>query len=465
MEKRILPNVASFLVSEDCNLACTYCFELEGRKNCNKHMTKEVARKGLEYLCENAIKNGEDHFSAMLFGGEPLINPDIVEEILRYGVELARKNNIHFTASMVTNATILTDRIKYILSKYMHTTQLNVQLSVDGIKEIHDQYRVTKGGKGSFDMIEKNLDGWKELFSDNINALSLHGCSNKETLPYLFENYKFFREEWNIPRIWFLPIHSEENWTKEDVGIYEEQLTKIMDYTLECAKRDGNYQEVLNYAPLDRCMSPDVRPSAPCGAGKSFITITAEGEIYPCHSFYYNDPEKTTKIGDVWEGIDEASREIFVKYDNEDMSCSKECPDCDAYQCYRCIADNWAMNGSIFSQIRGYRCEMSLVERKLHLKLREELTKMGLLDKDNFNSNGVGNNPNNPNCLCDMRTNDNDKHQNNSHVNLENTNSNKICGCGNSEKDGVVEYALAVILKKLDSLEAGQDLILKRLLK
>lgn len=459
INKTYLPTSASFLVSEDCNLACTYCFELDCRNT--KSMSKEVARKGLEYLCENAIKNREDEFHAMLFGGEPLLEPDIVEEILKYGLELA-KNNLRFTSSMVTNATILTDKIKYIIQKYKYDANLSVQLSVDGIKEVHDMYRVTKNGKGSFDLVEKNIEGWKELFSENINMLSIHGCCNKQSLPYLFENYKFFREKWNVPRLWFMPIHSEE-WDPEDVDIYDKELTKIADYVLQRAKEDGNANEVLNYAPLDRCFSHDIRPNAPCGAGKNFVTITADGEIYPCHSFYFNDPESTTRIGNIWDGIDEPKRELFVKYGNEDISCAKECPDCDAYHCYRCIADNWTANGSILSQIRGERCEMSFVERKIHKRLRKELSKMGLFNDSVNNSND--------DCRCNLGEPigcdvvvDCDGNQrllgSNSHG------ETKGCNCDNKKEDfeEVISEALKIILEKIDSIESIQTLLLKKLL-
>ena len=217
--KTYLPTSASFLVTEDCNLACTYCFELDGRNK--DKMTKEVARKGLEYLCNNAIKNSDREFHAMLFGGEPLMNLEVVEEIFRYGLELAEKNNLNFTTSMVTNATILTTDVKRILNTYKHRANLSVQLSVDGIREIHNKYRITKGtGKGSFDMVEKNIPEWKALFADNMNRLSVHGCCNHDTLPYLYENYIFFREEWDIPRILFMTIHSE-TWSNEDVKVYE----------------------------------------------------------------------------------------------------------------------------------------------------------------------------------------------------------------------------------------------------
>jgi len=451
--KIYLPNSASFLVTEDCNLACTYCFELDGR-NKNK-MTKETARKGLEYLCNNALKNGDNEFHAMLFGGEPLMNLEVVEEIFRYGLELSNKYNLNFTTSMVTNATILNTEVKRILNKYKNIANLHVQLSVDGIKEIHDKYRVTKNGKPTFDIIEKNIPEWKALFADNMDRLSVHGCSNHNTLPYLYENYIFFREEWGIPRIWFMPIHSE-SWEEKDLEVYEEQLNKIADYILERCKKEGNYQEVINYAPIDRCLSPDSFPSAPCGAGKNFVTITAEGEFYPCHQIYFNDPEKITKIGDLDTGIDEAKRSLFLHYDNNDLSCAKLDPDCDAYHCYRCIAENFHQNGSILSVVDcgGVRCKMSKIERKIQLKVRKEIENMGLLDNKNIDMR-KGNNPNNPDCLCDSRG--------NPYLNEQNTYEN-TCSCDN-ESEETIALALKTILDKLDTLEKGQEFMLKKLLK
>lgn len=493
----MLPESASFLVTENCNLACKYCFEKPLRND--KIMTKETARKALEYLCENSIKNGSKNFHAMLFGGEPLLNLEVIEEIFKYALELEKKTGSRFSASIVTNATILNDEVKRILSTYMKSARISVQLSVDGIKESHDMYRVDRAGKGTFDRIEKNIPGWKELFKDNMNSLSLHGCLNKKTLKYLYESYIFFREKWDIPRIWFMPIHSEK-WEDSDVDLYESELNKIADYILKRAKDEKIIVEVQNYAPIDRCLNRDVRPSAPCGAGKTYVTITAKGDIYPCHHFYFNDPEQYTKIGDIWNGVDEQKRKMYMEYDNKDMSCAKENPNCDAYHCYRCIADNWVAKGNFLSQITGPRCEMSKIERKIHIKMREELKKMGLLNKNN-SASGDGNNPNNPACLCDLGgSGDNcegcdivtqssackcnlggpisdcdvvngiDSKTGKPYISeLEKESfslNKKECSCGSKTSENEELYALALktIIEKLEEMEKVQNLILRKVL-
>ena len=376
--KRNLPTSASFLLSEDCNLACTYCFELNCR-NSNK-MTKEVAEQGLQFLSNNALLNGEKTFDVMFFGGEPLLNVEVLEYVFKRGLEIADEKNLFFNASIVTNATIYTKKIEKIFKEYGKKTNFHIQLSVDGVKEVHDKYRVTKAGKGSFDIIEKNIPKFLALRDFDI-GVTIHGCSNKETLPRLFENYLFFREQWGFEHIWFMPIHSEE-WETSDVPIYAEQLNKIANYILEKAKETGDTREVQFYAPIDKCLSNYGRASSPCGAGKNFVTVVANGDVYPCHQFYFNDPDKHTAIGSVYKGINEDKREIYTNYDSSDLSCLKDNPNCEATGCYICIADNYNINGSVLSTVAGPRCAMSKVEKNVQDRVKKELEKMGLLKKD-----------------------------------------------------------------------------------
>jgi sulfatase maturation enzyme AslB (radical SAM superfamily) len=163
MKQKIpIPTSASLLLTETCNLACKYCFVNTADAFCSKFMSKEIAKKSLDYLCNNAVESQVDNFSVMLFGGEPLLNPDVMEYIFEYGLQLANVNNKKFTASIVTNATIMNERIQSIFKKYINLVQLNCQLSIDGQKESQDLYRVTKDGKGSFDIIKKNVPIFKE---------------------------------------------------------------------------------------------------------------------------------------------------------------------------------------------------------------------------------------------------------------------------------------------------------------
>jgi hypothetical protein len=144
------------------------------------------------------------------------------------------------------------------------------------------------------------------------------------------------------------------------------------------------------------------------------------------------------------------------------LSCAKLDPECDAYHCYRCVGENWEQNGSILSVVDcgGIRCNMSKIEREIQLKVKKEIEKMGLLNRSN--------NSGNSDCLCDTRNGEiplcdvvvqcdgNTRGLNNS--------SNKDCNCTNELDTEVIAMALKLLLDKADTLEKGQEYILKKLL-
>lgn len=365
-----LPTAASFLLTEDCNLRCKYCFE----KHHQKVMSIEVLRAGLKYLCLNAVKAGSSSFHSMVFGGEPFLQPDLVEETFRYGYELQQEFGINFSAGIVTNATIYTKRLEKIILEYIDKFTINLQLSVDGVKEVHDMYRVTKAGKGSFDKVAENIPKFKKLFEKKPQYLSIHGCINKDSMPFLYENYKFFKNDWGFEKIWFMPVH-EEAWEASDVAMYRTELGKIADDIILKVTETKDLSYINGYAPMDRCLSLNMKPSTPCGAGKTFISITADGDIYPCHHFYFSDPDEL-KIGTVYDGVDDSKRALFLEYTGKDMSCPS---DCECGGCYRCIAVNYQVNGSITSQVRGFYCEMSHIENEMQKKILKVTQDLGLV--------------------------------------------------------------------------------------
>lgn len=373
-----LPTSASFLVTERCPLACSYCFE----KHNNKDMSIEIIHKSLEYLSDNAklVQNGNG-FHVMIFGGEPLLRPDLVQEICEYGYKMQEKKDIKFSATVITNGTQMNDDIFWLLTQYKNKVGLTCQLSIDGNKESQDLYRVTKNGKGSFDLIEKNIERFKKIYQDKPQMLSIHGCINKKTMSKLFDNYKFFKEEWNIKNIWFMPIH-EENWDKNDVVIYRDQLNKIADYMINLSIKNKDLSEIKMYTPINKCMMPYMQHNRLCGAGKNFIGITASGDIFPCHFFYFNNYNNDMKIGDIWNGIDENSkqRKKFLTYEIDKVSCPL---DCEHVNCYRCMGSNWLKNKNPVEQIRGYYCEISKIEKEITDRMKKEIANLDFIDLNN----------------------------------------------------------------------------------
>jgi len=169
-----------------------------------------------------------------------------------------------------------------------------------------------------------------------------------------------------------MPVHTEE-WQREDVALYDAQLAVIFDEMLRRGRID-------TFSPIDRLLcGRDVHPEKTCGAGVDFCTINGKGEIFPCHSIYFNDDERATLLGDVYRGILYPERlKPFEEYSVADLGCS----DCPNTKCYRCIADNLASNGSIVEQVgRPIRCAMSDVERKWQRKALEIATECRPLRK------------------------------------------------------------------------------------
>jgi len=357
---RILATSASLILTENCNLACTYCFE----KHHNKYMDEATVVRTLDWLSNNALETGEGEFSIILFGGEPLLNFKCVKKAILYGEKMAQIKNLRFTVSLITNATVMTDEIRDFLKEHRDAVDLRIQLSVDGTPEVQNEYRITKAGKGSFDMVAKNIPVFKEIYDNNPDdkRLSIHGCVNKKTLPKLSESFIFFHDILNFKQIWFLAI-SEENWDKEDAKIYDQECAKIFAICKKDVEASGDIEDTFNYAPFDRYHSLGCGRNLPCSAGRNFVSIATDGGIYPCHQIYFHDEYNDTLLGNVMEPevpVDTCKQRIFLKYEESDLGCG----DCKNDACYRCLAANWVHNGAMFSQIKGNYCLMSSVENK-----------------------------------------------------------------------------------------------------
>ena len=385
----------SLLLTEDCNLACTYCYEINTTGHKKSKMDYKIADQVLKFTFEEAMKEPnpkERMVSYSFFGGEPTLNMKIIDYLCENGKLLSKKHGIRFDVSIITNATNM-NRTTYEIFKKHRDIFNNVQLSIDGHKDVQDTNRRTKSGHGSFDMIEKNIPYWKSLFGD---CLHIHGVLSKASMSELFNSFIYFREKWNIPRIWFLPA-KDKNYTEEDLQIYKNELNKIYEYIMCDVRKNNRVDEIQNYAPLDRSLRCD-KSGKPCGAGDTYCTITSKGDIYPCHHLYYVDSDETqreTKLGDIWNGVDLSKKYMWYAYDNNDMI---GCEECDHDHCYRCIAENYEEFKTPFIQIKGNHCKLMKIDQYFQNKIKKEITEMGLLNKTNGNGGGS--------CKCNAREND-----------------------------------------------------------
>ena len=362
-------NSASFIVTEKCNLACKYCFECFERK-LGPDMSEETAAKCIDFLFDQVGRSkGKKAVNITLFGGEPLLRPELCDFIVNYGVKKREETGIQFTAGVITNGTIMNDGIELLIRRWRSKINFSIQVSLDGCREAQDLYRVKRDGSSSFDEVAKNIP----IFNDIDPNFCLHGCLNKLSLPLLFQSYKYFVEEFNHRTgIWFMPVHSE-NWDEKDVEIYNEQLRQIFEYETNVLNT------VSSFIPIDKLLASGGRmchPNRTCGAGTNYVSFTGSGEIYPCHNFYFSkdaSPDlEDYKIGNVLDDNPLANTAVLDKFYNCCVQ-NTECRDCKNIACYRCLADNWRYGGDINIQIgkTTSRCEMSAVEHKWQQKALE----------------------------------------------------------------------------------------------
>ncbi|MCK5019424.1 MAG: radical SAM protein, partial [Candidatus Peribacteraceae bacterium] len=362
-------NTFCLLLSENCNFACKYCYERSGKGHSKKNMSKKVASDTLDY----AFSVSEYGVSLSLFGGEPTLNPDIIDFVCTRGKEIAAEQKKKFHVSMISNGSLMNRKLYSILTKHLDV-MTDMQLSIDGKKETQDLTRVRVDGSGSFDTVSDNIPYWKSLFPH----VNVHGVLSHDNMGQLFENYKFFLEEWGIERLWFLPA-KDERYTQEDIDLYDSEMGKIMEYIMERVRKSKDVHLIRAYQPLDKALNPDHKSPKPCGAGDSYVAVTTNGDIWPCHHLYFIDTDNSTKLGNIYDGVNPNRSRVWTEYDADDMI---GCGDCDHNNCFRCPAENYENNGSPFSQMTGTHCDFMLIDLKYQKQIKEELMGMGLMKDD-----------------------------------------------------------------------------------
>lgn len=343
---------AFFILTRQCNLRCTYCYE----DHCDESMSIEVAEDAVSFLFDNAEVSG-DSVHITFFGGEPTLKPDLIESIIDKSIWESKVRHIAVDFGMVTNCTIFPKRFPDIFKKL--NSPIGVQLSIDGPKEIQNMYRVLRAGSGSWDLVNSNIDTWKQLHTDNLAHVSVHSCVNKSTVNRIYDIFQYFRVERNIEQVWILPV-PEVDWTTEDVATYKTEMLKIYSWV---TKAKDYIKEIHNFAPFDKCFRGGKR-GKPCGAGLNFATVLCNGDLDACHQLGLH--KDTQPIGNIYEGVDDNKRRIYLEYEDSDIGCG-ECPH---QTCYRCIASNFDNYGILFRPHQANYCDLMLVDHEIQAKLK-----------------------------------------------------------------------------------------------
>lgn len=324
-------------VSHDCNLRCKYCFADEGAyHSVRETMSFEVAKSAIDFLLENS--GNRKVLEVDFFGGEPLMNFDVVKRTVYYAKAEAEKRGKRFLFTTTTNGLLLDDETIRFLNEEME----NVVLSLDGRKEVHDAVRKTVNGKGSFDAVIEKIKKFVRCRGDK--HYYVRGTFTAKNLD--FSKDVLFLADEGFDSISVEPVVTDI----PELQIREEHLPQIeREYEALCdeyVKREAegkgfhffHFNIDLEGGP---CLSKRV---SACGAGNEYFSVVPNGDIYPCHQFA---GDRKWRMGNVTEGtLDGTIRKQFAQ------SClftRKKCGDCFAkFICSGgCNANNYHYNGDI----------------------------------------------------------------------------------------------------------------------
>lgn len=351
-------------VCHDCNLRCRYCFADEGAYHAKREfMSLETAKAAIDFLIENS--GNRKILETDFFGGEPLMNFDVVKQTVYYAKEQAAKRGKKFLFTLTTNGLLLKDDV----AKFLNEEMENVVLSIDGRKEVHDAVRKTANGKGSFDLVIENLKNFVKIRGNK--SYYVRGTFTAKNLD--FSKDVLFLADNGFDSISLEPVVTDI----PDLAITKEDLSRICDeYDVLCDKylereAEGKGFNFFHFnVDLEGGPCLSKRVSA-CGAGNEYFSVVPNGDIYPCHQFA---GDKEFRMGSVFEGkLDKTIRDRFK---NSCLFTRKKCENCFAkFICSGgCSANNYHFNGDV-NEPYEITCEMmkKRIEDAMHiLAVRKE---------------------------------------------------------------------------------------------
>ena len=335
-------------VAHVCNLTCDYCFASQGEYHGERAlMSFEVGKQALDFLVANSGKRR--NLEVDFFGGEPLMNWEVVKQLVAYGRSLEEPHNKKFRFTLTTNGVLVDDEVIEFANREMN----NVVMSMDGRKEVHDRLRRNRAGHGSYDTIVPKFQKFAKLRGDK--EYYVRGTFTHNNVD--FTNDIFHLADLGFDQLSMEPVVCEPG---DPYALTEEDLPKIMEqYEIlakEMLKRDSegrsftfyHYMIDLNHGP---CIYKRI---SGCGSGTEYLAVTPWGELFPCHQFV---GDSKYSMGNVWDGVtNTALRDEFK------MCNAYARPDCEScwaklYCSGGCAANAYHATGSI-TGIYEYGCEL-----------------------------------------------------------------------------------------------------------
>lgn len=318
---------ASIILTEDCNMSCPFCYE---RIKSSTSMSNEMVEHAVDFLLDHQYSK---RLHIMWFGGEPLLNP----QTLFHGLEYVKSkfNSGNLTNLVMTNGTQWSDEIKSLVKNH---PDLQIQVSWQGISELQNQER------GLAELVEANI---KDMIHTLPNLIHIQMQLVPSMVERIEEAVDYIYAATSISKgfIVLRPVPEVEGWTKDKLITMEEQLDKVFN------KYGTKIKKILD---CDRGWDAEMMFCAP---GKNFCTIAPNGDIYPCHRFYFTREEQF-KLGNIFDGL--IDTKIADMLDGLHRYCMTGCEGCAAEKtCYICPGCNYQTTGSL-TKVTKQNCRVNV---------------------------------------------------------------------------------------------------------
>ena len=351
-------------IAHDCNLACQYCFAEEGEYHGRRAlMSFEVGKKALDFLIANS--GNRRNLEVDFFGGEPLMNWQVVKDLVAYGREQEKLHDKKFRFTLTTNGVLLNDEVMEFCNREMG----NVVLSIDGRKEVHDKMRPFRKGAGSYDLIVPKFQQFAE--SRHQDKYYVRGTFTHYNLD--FSEDVLHLADLGFKQISVEPVVAEP---KEPYAIREEDLPKLFEeydkLAVEMIRRhksgeDFNFFHFMIDLEGGPCVAKRL---SGCGSGTEYLAVTPWGDFYPCHQFVGNEK---FLLGNVDEGI--LNTDIRDEFKCCNVYAKEKCRKCFArfYCSGGCAGNAYNFSGDICGAYDiGCELQKKRIECAIMIKAAEE---------------------------------------------------------------------------------------------
>lgn len=347
-ERKTVVKALCLHIAHDCNLACRYCFAEEGEYHGRRAlMSHEVGKRALDFLIANS--GSRRNLEVDFFGGEPLMNWQVVKGLVAYGREQEKIYDKRFRFTVTTNGVLLNDEIQEFINREMD----NVVLSLDGRREINDAMRPFRSGKGSYDLIVPKFQRLAE--SRSQEKYYIRGTFTRNNLDFGEDVLHF--AQLGFKQISMEPVVGDESdpyaIREEDIPAIKEEYDRLAKIMIEKEKKGEGFNFFHFMIDLDGGPCVAKRLSG-CGSGTEYLAVTPWGDLYPCHQFV---GQEEFLMGNVDEGI--VRPEIADAFRSCSVYSKEKCRGCFAkfYCSGGCMANAHHFHGTIHNTY-DIGCEM-----------------------------------------------------------------------------------------------------------